>query len=359
MKRRIVIKIGSNVLTRTDGKLDITRMSALVDQIAELHRSGTDILLISSGAVASGKSEIRIGKTLDAVSSRQLYSAIGQAKLMNCYYGLFREQGICCGQVLTTKESFSTRTQYLTQKHCMEVMLNQHVIPIINENDTISVTELMFTDNDELSGLIATMMNADTLIILSNVQGIYTGNPADPQSKLLTSINPGEQHLDSYIQSGKSSFGRGGMLTKCKIACQVANEGIEVFIANGKEEHILEQIAHHPEATQCTRFIPGEKNVSNIKKWIAHSGDFAKGELCINAGAEEAISSSKASSLLLVGVTNVKGDFEKDDIVRVINEEGKLIGIGCTAYSSQEAREKMGQKEQKPIIHYDYLYLNS
>ena len=145
----------------------------------------------------------------------------------------------------------------------MEVMLNQHVIPIINENDTISVTELMFTDNDELSGLIATMMNADTLIILSNVQGIYTGNPADPQSKLLTSIKPGEQHLDSYIQSGKSSFGRGGMLTKCKIACQVANEGIEVFIANGKEEDILEQIAHHPETTQCTRFIPGEKNVRN------------------------------------------------------------------------------------------------
>ena len=305
MKRRIAIKIGSNVLTRNDGKLDITRMSSLVDQIADLHRQGIEILLISSGAVASGKSEINIGKQLDAVSSRQLYSAIGQAKLINRYYDLFREQGICCGQVLTTKESFSTRTQYLTQKHCMEVMLNHHVIPIVNENDTISVTELMFTDNDELSGLIATMMNADTLIILSNVNGIYTGNPADPNSQLLPQIIPGQQDLEAYVQSGKSSFGRGGMLTKCKIACQVAEEGIEVFIANGKRDNILNLILHQPEKTLCTRFVPGEKNVSNIKKWIAHSEDFAKGKIVINAGAEEALASLKARRILVVGVTAI------------------------------------------------------
>ena len=358
MKRRIAIKIGSNVLTRNDGKLDITRMSSLVDQIADLHRQGIEILLISSGAVASGKSEINIGKQLDAVSSRQLYSAIGQAKLINRYYDLFREQGICCGQVLTTKESFSTRTQYLTQKYCMEVMLNHHVIPIVNENDTISVTELMFTDNDELSGLIATMMNADTLIILSNVNGIYTGNPVDPNSQLLPQIIPGQQDLETYIQSGKSSFGRGGMLTKCKIASQVAEEGIEVIIANGKRDNILNLILHQPEKPLCTRFVPGEKNVSNIKKWIAHSEDFAKGKIVINAGAEEALSSPKASSILLVGVTRIEGDFEKDDIVRVMNEEGKQIGIGCTAYSSQEARPLIGTKDVKPIIHYNYLYLN-
>ena len=240
----------------------------------------------------------------------------------------------------------------------MEVMLNHHVIPIVNENDTISVTELMFTDNDELSGLIATMMNADTLIILSNVNGIYTGNPVDPNSQLLSQIIPGKQDLEAYVQSGKSSFGRGGMLTKCKIACQVAEEGIEVIIANGKRDNILNLILHQPEKTLCTRFVPGEKNVSNIKKWIAHSEDFAKGKIVINAGAEEALSSPKASSILLVGVTRIEGDFEKDDIVRVMNEEGKQIGIGCTAYSSQEARPLIGTKDVKPIIHYNYLYLN-
>ena len=164
---RIAVKIGSNVLTRRDGTLDVTRMSALVDQVAELHKAGVEIILVSSGAVASGRSEIHPAKKLDSVDQRQLFSAVGQAKLINRYYELFREHNIACGQVLTTKENFSTRRQYLTQKQCMEVMLENKVIPIVNENDTISVTELMFTDNDELSGLVAAMMQAEALIILS------------------------------------------------------------------------------------------------------------------------------------------------------------------------------------------------
>ena len=170
---RIAVKVGSNVLTRRDGTLDVTRMSALVDQIAELHKSGVEIILISSGAVASGRSEVHPLKKLDSVDQRQLFSAVGQAKLINRYYELFREHSIPVGQVLTTKESFGTRRHYLNQKNCMTVMLENNVIPIVNENDTISVSELMFTDNDELSGLIASMMDAQALIILSNIDGIY------------------------------------------------------------------------------------------------------------------------------------------------------------------------------------------
>ena len=216
--KRIAVKIGSNVLTRKDGTLDITRMSALVDQVAELHHAGMEIVLISSGAVASGRSEVKVGKKLDSVSARQLYSAVGQAKLINRYYELFREHGLMCGQVLTTKENFGSRTHYLNQKHCMEVMLEHGVIPIVNENDTISVTELMFTDNDELSGLIATMMGMDALIILSNIDGIYNGNPADYASQVIPVVERGKTDLASYVQTGRSSFGRGGMLTKCHIA---------------------------------------------------------------------------------------------------------------------------------------------
>ena len=152
---RIAVKIGSNVLARKDGTPDVTRMSALVDQIAELHKAGVEVILISSGAVASGRSEIKPSKKLDSVDQRQLFSAVGQAKLINRYYELFREYGITVGQVLTTKESFATRRHYLNQRNCMMVMLENGVIPIVNENDTISVTELMFTDNDELSGMIA------------------------------------------------------------------------------------------------------------------------------------------------------------------------------------------------------------
>ena len=356
--KRIAVKIGSNVLTRKDGTLDITRMSALVDQVAELHHAGMEIVLISSGAVASGRSEVKVGKKLDSVSARQLYSAVGQAKLINRYYELFREHGLMCGQVLTTKENFGSRTHYLNQKHCMEVMLEHGVIPIVNENDTISVTELMFTDNDELSGLIATMMGMDALIILSNIDGIYNGNPADSASQVIPVVERGKTDLASYVQTGRSSFGRGGMLTKCHIAQKVADEGIMVVIANGKRSNILLDLLKDLEATPCTRFLPAAKPVSSVKKWIAHSEGFAKGEIHINKGAEEALLAPTATSLLLVGVTRVVGDFEKDDIVRIVNEEGRLLGVGCAGYGSEEARALIGSRDRKPLVHYDYLYID-
>ena len=251
--RRIAVKVGSNVLTRRDGTLDITRMSAIVDQVAELHKRGTQVILVSSGAVASGRSEIRPSHTLDEVSSRQLYSAIGQAKLMGKYYTLFREHGITCGQVLTTKEGLDKEDHYLNQQRCMEVMLAEGVIPIVNENDTLSITELMFTDNDELSGLMAQMMQVNELIILSNIDGIYDGNPADPASCVIRSVVATDD-MEQYIQSERSSLGRGGMLTKCHIARKVAGEGIPVVIANGKTEDILLHLIDQPEETICTRF---------------------------------------------------------------------------------------------------------
>lgn len=254
--KRIAVKIGSNVLTRKDGTLDITRMSAITDQVAELHKRGWEVILISSGAVASGRSEINPNHTLDEVSSRQLYSAIGQAKLMGKYYTLFREHGIICGQVLTTKEGLDKADHYQNQQHCMEVMLGEEVIPIVNENDTLSITELMFTDNDELSGLMAEMMQVDMLIILSNIDGIYNGHPDNPESQVIRTIQAGDDSMAQYIQSEKSAFGRGGMLTKCHIASRVASNGISVIIANGKREDVLLNLIDHPEETICTRFLP-------------------------------------------------------------------------------------------------------
>lgn len=356
--KRIAVKVGSNVLARKDGTLDITRISSLVDQIAELHKKGIEIVLISSGAVASGRSELKVSKKLDAVSARQLYSAIGQAKLINRYYELFREHGLVCGQVLTTKENFGSRTHYLNQKHCMEVMLDNKVIPIVNENDTISVTELMFTDNDELSGLIAAMMGMDALVILSNIDGIYNGNPTDESSSVIREINGSQEDLSDFIQTGKSSFGRGGMLTKCTIARKVAEEGITVIIANGKKDNILCDLLRKGSDTVCTKFIPSAKPVSSVKKWIAHSEGFAKGEIHINQGAEAALLSPKATSVLLVGVTRIVGEFEKDDIVKLFNEKGKQLGVGCAGYDSKEAVKLIGVKDIKPLIHYDYLYLD-
>ena len=372
--RRVAIKIGSNVLTRDDGALDVTRMSAIVDEVAALHKAGVEVILISSGAVASGRSEMAAStggamasmgdaarmevaqRSLDSVSQRQLYSAVGQAKLINRYYELFREHRITVGQVLTTKENFATRRHYLNQRTCMSVMLDCGVIPIVNENDTISVSELMFTDNDELGGLIAGMMNVEALIILSNVDGLYTGDPALPSSSVIRVVEQGKDVSD-YIVATKSGFGRGGMKTKATTCRRVADEGIHVFIANGKRTGILLDLARNPKQTMATHFFPADKEVSCVKKWIAHSDGFAKGELHLNEQASMAVQGTQAVSILPVGVTRIEGSFEKDDIVRLIDNAGKQIGVGKAAYGDAKAREAMGKHRQRPLVHYDYLYI--
>ena len=254
MNKRIVVKIGSNALTRTDGRLDVTRMSALVDQIAWLRQHDCEVILVSSGAVACGRRELdTVDHELDSVEQRQLYSAMGQAKLIGLYYDLFREYHIHVGQVLTMKENFQPGEQYRNQQACMTVMLENNVLPIVNENDTVSVTELMFTDNDELSGLIAQMMKADTLILLSNINGIYTGNPSDPRSRLIKEVAPGTD-LSDYIQTEKSSAGRGGMQSKYATATKIQQSGIRVIIANGKRENVLIDLIERPNETPHTEF---------------------------------------------------------------------------------------------------------
>ncbi len=356
---RIAVKIGSNVLTRPDGTLDVTRVSALVDQVCKLHKAGVEVVMISSGAVACGRGECRDLDTskLDNVSQRQLFSAIGQVKLINRYFDLFKDQGVKVGQVLTMKETFSTRRHYLNQRNCMMVMLEAGVIPIINENDTISITELMFTDNDELSGLIATMLDCDALVILSNIDGIYDGDPRNPDSRLIREVRK-DEGVEEFIVAEKSGFGRGGMVTKHRVARKVSDEGVEVIIANGRRNDILtDLLLDKNPATPCTRFIPSDNAASPMKRWIAHSEGFVKGVIKVNAQAAAAITSDHAASLLPVGVTAVDGEFDKDDLVKVVDNNGSTIGLGRVAYSSEYAREAMGKHGCKPMIHYDYLYI--
>ncbi|MBQ7698398.1 MAG: glutamate 5-kinase [Paludibacteraceae bacterium] len=252
--KRIVVKVGSNVLTTSEGRIDLTRISALVDQLVWLREQGYEVILVSSGAGACGKTLLETDNHLDSVEQRQLYCAIGQVKLMNLYFTLFREHNLHVGQVLTMKEDFEREEQYNNLKQCMEVMLHNDVIPIVNENDTVCVTELMFTDNDELSGLVAKMMEAETLVILSNIDGLYNGNPANPESKVVRTVSASDD-MSAYIQTSKSSVGRGGMQSKYHTATLTAQTGTRVIIANGKTEHILRNIFLCPEQTIFTEFV--------------------------------------------------------------------------------------------------------
>ena len=350
--QKIVIKLGSNVLTRDDGRLDITNISHLVDQIVTLKKAGIIVVLVSSGAVAAGRDLLPHVDELDSVVRRQMLSSVGQIRLMELYRQLFASYQLICGQVLATKEDFRDRMHYLNMRNCFEALVDDRVIPIVNENDVISVTELMFTDNDELASLVTSMLNADALIILSSVDGLYAGSPDDPNSLLLENIEADDESVFDHIAPVKSSFGRGGMATKLRMAQQTARLGADVILANGKTENILLKVIKNK--GRCTR-IKAQNTVSNVKKWMALYTD-AKGEVFINKGAKEALSSAEnANSLLPIGITNVKGDFKKGDVIHILGPNQEKIGIGMAQYDAIEAKALLGQKGQKPIVHYDYL----
>lgn len=355
--RRIVVKVGSNVLTRADGRPNVTNMSAIVDQVAHLRQQGLEVILVSSGAVACGRSVVKPSKKLDSVAQRQIFSAVGQIKLLNTYHSLFSEYGLIVGQVLTQKENFSSRSAYLNQRSCMQVMLENGVIPIVNENDTASMTELMFTDNDELSGLIAAMMDADTLIILSNIDGIFTGSPDDPESTLIGKVAIGDD-LSQYILATKSGFGRGGMGTKYGIARKLADEGVRVIIANGNRPNILSDLIFNSDSTPHTEFEPADEPISHIKRWIAHSDSFAKGRIYVNAKAAEALAGDRAVSLLPVGITHIEGEWEEGDIVNIFDDNSNQMGVGRASVDSATTLTLVGQRGSRPIIHYDYLFMD-
>lgn len=354
---RITIKVGSNVVTQCDGSLNDGRILRIVEDVAVLYKQGIEVILITSGAVAAGRSEVQPSKKTNIIAAKQIWAAIGQVKLMSSYQFLFGKYGIQAGQLLATKESFRDRRHYLNMKNCISAMLENHVLPIVNENDTISINELMFTDNDELSGLISSMMDCQSLIILSNVDGIYDGIPGSDGTKLITKIEKDSENPEKYISSVKSGSGRGGMSTKCSIARKLAAHGTDVFIANGTRDSIITDIVRSKNVPY-THFVADARRESGVKKWLSHSDTFAKGAVVINSGARDALLGDKATSLLMIGITAIEGVFKSGDIVRIVDEEGHNIGLGRCQYDSKKAEQNMGEKTNKPFIHYNYLVIN-
>ncbi len=352
--KRIAVKVGSNVLADEKGLLNKPLICHLVEQIVALKKQSIEVVLISSGAVAAGRSMVKIPEKFDTVSVRQALSSVGQVKLMNTWAHYFEKENYLCSQILVTKEDFRDRIHYLNMKNCFMALLQNNIIPIVNENDAVSVTELMFTDNDELAGMVASMINADALFILTNVNGVYKGDPALAGSEIISTIKADEIDFSEFVSTKKSNFGRGGMITKCNIAKKVSQSGMHVFIANGAKENTLINLLNgEPEGTH---FLP-VRTTTNLKKWIAYSEGFAKGAVYVNTGAKTALLSAKATSVLPIGVVKLTGQFKKGEIVKIFDEQDNYIGLGKAEYGFEKALEKLGQKNQKPLVHYDYLYL--
>uniref|UniRef100_Q3ARL7 Glutamate 5-kinase n=1 Tax=Chlorobium chlorochromatii (strain CaD3) TaxID=340177 RepID=Q3ARL7_CHLCH len=351
--KKIVVKVGTNVITNKNGELDLEVLQSLTSQIATLQKAGIQVILVSSGAVGAGRSLIKLPPTFPTVAARQVLASTGQIKLISTYNALFEQHGLLTAQILVTKSDFRDRLHYLNMQTCFHSLLQQQVIPVVNENDAVSVTELMFTDNDELSGLIASMMDAEGYLILSHVDGLFDMKAGD--GTIIKVVDPSTKHFHQYISPGKSEFGRGGMLTKCHIAHKLSRLGISVHIANGRTPNILLSILNGENVG--TTFLP-QKAAHAPKRWVANSEGLEKGAVTINKGAEVAlVADERANSLLPIGIVSVEGQFLKGDIIKVCSIEGEVLGYGVAQYSSEKTLTLMGQKNQKPLIHYDYLFI--
>jgi len=357
MGQRIVVKIGSQVLCDQQGALNRRILGGLVKQISALAADGWQVLLVSSGAVAagSGVTASQLQRINDPVVRKQVMAATGQVHLMETYRALFQQHGLTIAQVLASKSDFQTRLHYLNMRGCIDALLMAGIVPIVNENDVVAITELMFTDNDELAGLLAGMVNADLLCMLTTVPGVFDGDPDDPATRCIDNWDDARHQIEDIVLRGTSALGRGGMHSKLAIARKTAKLGTEVVIADGADPDILVKVTG---AQHAGTHFPATGEASPAKRWLASTDDHAAGFVTVNDGAETALlDSSRLTSLLPVGIEGVEGPFNSGDVIQIRNQAGEVLGCGRARYGHEEAGQLKGQRGQKTLIHYDYLYL--
>lgn len=356
----IVVKVGSQVLCTPDGRLDDGIIASLSGQVARLSRAGHRVLVVSSGAVAAGSTYNReaTSRLSDPVIRKQVMAATGQVLLMERWRREFDNHGLGVAQVLTSKSDFQSRRHYLNMRGCLEGLIGAGIIPVINENDVVATTELMFTDNDELAGLLAGMVDADLLVMLSSVPGIYQGDPA--AGEIIPQWDESQHRADDIVRKGTSSLGRGGMHSKLRTALETAALGTRVVIADGRTAGILEQLAQPADGKAVGTCFPARDAVSRTKRWLASAEGHATAGVVINQGAAEALTdNNRLTSLLPVGIMSLDGEFDRGDVLLIRDEQGTVLGCGKARYTRAEAEAVVGKRAQKPLIHYDFLYLSS
>lgn len=343
--RRVVIKIGTSTLTYSNGQLNLQRIERLVRELADLHNRGMEVLLVSSGAIGVGATRMGYKKIPRTMPEKQALAAIGQGALVQLYEKLFSEYNKTVAQVLLTRGDLDERLRYLNATNALLAILELGVIPIINENDTVVVEEIKFGDNDTLSALVASIVDADLLIILSDVDGLYDSDPrVNKEARLQNEVDEITPMMEENSKNRGSSFASGGMLTKLNAARICMAAGIPMIIANGDSDNIIRRVMDGKEIG--TLFIPREEKMQARKKWIAF-GTLPQGQVLVDAGAEVALL-QKGKSLLPSGVIAVEGDFDRGTVVAVANVDDKReIARGMVNYSSDEIRLIAGKKSSE------------
>lgn len=333
--KRIVIKIGTAVLTKHNGMLDEAVVESLAVQISTLISGGKEILIVSSGAIGAGMYLCDIKKKPANLSELQALAAIGQTKLMDTYNKYFNKSGYLAGQILLTQDDFDDRKRFVNIKYTINALVRNKAIPIINENDTISTEEIKCGDNDRISSLVADLSDSDCLVILSNVDGLL-----DNDGKVIREVKRLDHNVKSFALKERSELGSGGMCSKLSAVEFAVKSGVECYIANGKKENILIDI--FDKSGDFTRFHADKSKHSARKRWIGF-GSKPKGALAIDDGAKEAIM-EKNKSLLPAGITGITGDFQDGDIISILDRKGIEIARGITNYASGEVDKIKGRK---------------
>ncbi|HEX7561560.1 MAG TPA: glutamate 5-kinase [Candidatus Humimicrobiaceae bacterium] len=344
---KVVIKIGSSSLTLKNGGLDIGKMNKFVTGVAGLIKSGYEVIIVTSGAISAGLQYLGIAVRPKDISTLQAAAAVGQVELMRTYGDLFAKKRQKIGQILLTREDTTRRKQYLNIMNTIENLLKLKVIPVINENDSVAVEEIKFGDNDRLAALVSSITQADLLIILSDIEGLYDKDPqSNPDAKLISYVDKITPEIIKSAGGAGSAYSSGGMASKLKAARICSFLQIPMVIADSKTADILKKIVSLEQ--DGTFFAPQtQKKVKSIKRWIAF-GVQSKGNIYIDRGAEEAVE-SRGKSILAVGVTKVEGSFNKGDTVRVYSLDNRLIAKGISNFSD-EILEKIRGKNDKQIL---------
>ncbi len=346
--KNVLVKVGTSTLTYPSGKLNLNYIERIVRELADLKNQGKEVLLVSSGAIGAGLGKLGLKKRPKTTPEKQAIAAVGQGMLIQVYEKLFSEYGHTVAQLLLTRDDLANRQRYINARNTLITLLNFGVIPIINENDTVSVDEIEFGDNDNLSALVASLIDVDLLINLSDIDGLYTANPqTDSGAKLVTYVPEITAEIENLAQSTCGSLGTGGMKAKLQAANIAVCSGVPMVIANGQRPGIIHDIISGERIG--TLFLPKEKPMHSRKRWIAF-GNTVQGTLSVDSGAKIAVVRD-GKSLLPSGINHVEGDFDRGETVCIADKDGIVFARGLVNYPSCDLIKIMGLRSSEiPII---------
>lgn len=339
--RRVVVKVGSGLIASPERGLDATAIGALTDDLAGLTSDGKEVALVSSGAIASGAARLGLARRPRSIPEKQAAAAVGQSALMWHYEQAFARHGVKVAQVLLTQEDISHRSRYLNARNTLLTLLRFRVLPIINENDTVAVEEIKVGDNDNLSALVAHLIDAELLVLLTDVDGLYTGDPRrDPAARRIETVEAVTEDLWRMVGERAGEFSVGGMLTKLEAAQKATASGIPMVIASGRESGVLRRLFKGEPVG--TYFLPKGDRLAARKRWIAFAVP-PQGRLTVDAGARKALT-ERGRSLLPSGVVEVEGEFRSGEVVALTMSDGKEFARGLVNYDAGELRRIQGAK---------------